>query len=130
MDLNTVIEKGFVPGIQEVGDLWDRGEYFLPELITSAECMKEAMGILQPELEKANIQARSQGKVVIGTIEGNPEILEEEEGGEVHAQARLNRAEVNLTTGDYAAAKAEIEEVRAAHPDHVYAQILLERIPE
>ncbi|MGB2905927.1 MAG: corrinoid protein [Candidatus Aminicenantaceae bacterium] len=71
MDLNAVIEQGFVPGIQKVGDLWEQGEYFLPELITSAECMKAVMKILQPELDKANIRARSLGKIVIGTIEGD-----------------------------------------------------------
>jgi trimethylamine corrinoid protein len=71
MDLLEVIEKGYVRGIQTVGDLWERGEYFLPELITSAECMKAAMSILQPELEKAQIQAQSKGKVVIGTVEGD-----------------------------------------------------------
>ena len=41
MDLNGVIEKGYVPGIQKVGDLWEQGEYFLPELITSAEFQRE-----------------------------------------------------------------------------------------
>ncbi len=71
LDLNEVIEKGYVPAIQEVGDLWEKGEYFLPELITSAECMKAAMGILQPELAKANIPTKSCGKVVIGTVEGD-----------------------------------------------------------
>lgn len=71
MDLIEVIEKGYVPGIQKVGDLWEKGEYFLPELITSAECMKSAMNILQPEMEKAQIQAQSKGKVVIGTVEGD-----------------------------------------------------------
>ncbi len=71
LDLTAVIEQGFIPGIQRVGVLWEQGEYFLPELITSAECMKAAMNILQPELEKANIRARSLGKVVIGTIEGD-----------------------------------------------------------
>ncbi|MGD8536717.1 MAG: corrinoid protein [Candidatus Aminicenantes bacterium] len=71
MDLNEVIEKGYVPGIQKVGDLWEKGEYFLPELITSAECMKAAMNILQPEMEKAQIQTQSKGKVVIGTVEGD-----------------------------------------------------------
>jgi len=30
LDLNEVIDKGYVPGIQEVGDLWGKGEYFLP----------------------------------------------------------------------------------------------------
>jgi len=71
MDLLEVIEKGYVRGIQRVGDLWEKGEYFLPELITSAECMKAAMIILQPELEKAQIHVRSRVKVVIGTVEGD-----------------------------------------------------------
>ena len=71
IDLNGVIEKGYVPGIQKVGDLWEKGEYFLPELVTSAECMKAAMIILQPELEKAQIQTQSKGKVIIGTVEGD-----------------------------------------------------------
>ncbi len=71
MDLNGVIEKGYVPGIQKVGDLWEKGEYFLPELITGAECMKAAMLILQPEMEKSQIQTQSKGKVVIGTIQGD-----------------------------------------------------------
>lgn len=71
LDLNEVIEKGYVPGIQKVGQLWEKGEYFLPELITSAECMKAAMGILRPELEKAQIATQSLGKIVIGTVEGD-----------------------------------------------------------
>jgi len=49
LDLNEVIDKGYVPGIQEVGDLWGKGEYFLPELISSAEAMKAAMAVLEPE---------------------------------------------------------------------------------
>ena len=71
MDLNEVVEKGYIQGIQKVGDLWERGEYFLPELITSAEAMKAAMAVLQPEMEKAQIATKSQGKVVIGTVEGD-----------------------------------------------------------
>jgi trimethylamine corrinoid protein len=71
VDLNEVIDKGYVPGIQAVGELWEKGDYFLPELITSAECMKVAMDILQPEMTKANIKSRSLGKVVIGTVEGD-----------------------------------------------------------
>jgi len=71
IDLNEVIEKGYVQGIQKVGDLWEKGEYFLPELIMSAESMKAAMSVLQPEMEKAQIAIKSQGKVVIGTVEGD-----------------------------------------------------------
>jgi methanogenic corrinoid protein MtbC1 len=64
-DLNEVIDKGTVPAIQVVGQLFENGEYFLPELISSAECMKAAMDILQPELAKAKIKSRSLGKVVV-----------------------------------------------------------------
>lgn len=71
LDLNEVIDQGYVPGIQKVGDLWEKGDYFLPELITSAECMKAAMAVLQPELDKAKIKTRSKGKAVIGTVEGD-----------------------------------------------------------
>ena len=71
LDLNEVIEQGYVPGIQKVGDLWEKGDYFLPELITSADCMKAAMSVLQPELDKAKIKTKSKGKVVIGTVEGD-----------------------------------------------------------
>ncbi|MGB8953280.1 MAG: corrinoid protein [Candidatus Aminicenantales bacterium] len=70
-NLLEAVERGFVPGIQKVGDLWEKGEYFLPELITSAECMKAAMAVLQPELEKARIKTPSTGRVIIGTVAGD-----------------------------------------------------------
>jgi trimethylamine corrinoid protein len=71
LDLLEVIEKGYVPGIQKVGELWEQGEYFLPELISSAEAMKAAMAVLEPELRRSRLQARTGGKLVIGTIEGD-----------------------------------------------------------
>jgi len=71
LDLLEVVEKGYVPGIQKVGELWEQGEYFLPELITSAEAMKAAMSVLDPELNRKGVGARMGGKVVIGTVEGD-----------------------------------------------------------
>ncbi|MEW5900729.1 MAG: corrinoid protein, partial [Acidobacteriota bacterium] len=71
LNLNEVIEKGFTPGIHKAGELWDKGEYFLPELITSAECMKAAMAVLQPEIQRTRLQVQSPGRVVIGTVEGD-----------------------------------------------------------
>ncbi len=66
-----VIEQGYVPGIQKVGELWENGEYFLPELITSAEAMKAAMAVLEPALKKGTQTSRPAGRVVIGTVEGD-----------------------------------------------------------
>jgi len=71
LDLLEVIEQGYVPGIQKVGDLWEQGEYFLPELISSAEAMKAAMVRLYPELKRRNIGSHMAGRVVIGTVEGD-----------------------------------------------------------
>jgi len=71
LDPAEVIEKGYVPGIQKVGELWEKGEYFLPELITSSEAMKAAMAVLEPEIRKLDQGLRARGKVVIGTVEGD-----------------------------------------------------------
>jgi trimethylamine corrinoid protein len=65
------IENGLVPGIRKAGDLWEEGEYFLPELVTSAEAMKAAMAILQPALREDQQGLRSAGRVVIGTVKGD-----------------------------------------------------------
>ena len=71
LDPHEVIEKGYIPGIRKVGELWESGEYFLPELIGSAECMKAALAVLKPALGAARAKELSRGKVVIGTIEGD-----------------------------------------------------------
>ena len=64
------IERGFVPGIREAGRLWEEGEYFLPELVTSAQAMKAAMAVLRPALGAAHGE-RTLGRVVIGTVHGD-----------------------------------------------------------
>lgn len=71
LDLLEVVEQGYVPGLQKVGELWEQGEYFLPELITSAEAMKAAMAVLEPALNRQDAGGRRSGKIVIGTVEGD-----------------------------------------------------------
>jgi len=71
LDLHLVIENGYAAGIQKVGELWEKGEYFLPELMASAEAMKAAMTLLRPALESSRGEPSSEGKAVIGTIEGD-----------------------------------------------------------
>ncbi|HUV35954.1 MAG TPA: corrinoid protein [Patescibacteria group bacterium] len=66
-----VIEKGFVKGIKEVGRLWEEGSLFLPELVMGAEAMKKAMAVIRPALEGGEDASNVQGRVVIGTIEGD-----------------------------------------------------------
>ena len=56
-------------GMEDVGQLFENGEYFLSELIMAGECSKEAIRILQPHL--ASVKAGYDGKVVLGTIIGD-----------------------------------------------------------
>ncbi len=62
------IDNAFVKGIEQVGVLFQNGEKFLPELVSSAEAMKVAMKILDPELKKKNSSRKTLGKVAIGTM--------------------------------------------------------------
>ncbi len=66
-----IIEKGFSEGIREVGELWEEGEYFLPELIQGAEAMQAAMAVLRPALEAGSGSGEPAGRVVIGTVQGD-----------------------------------------------------------
>jgi len=65
----TIITEGLVPGITKVGDLFDRGELFLPELIMAAEAMKAGTSICMAEIPGSKAIAAK--KVVIGTVEGD-----------------------------------------------------------
>ncbi|MGE5223175.1 MAG: corrinoid protein [Omnitrophica WOR_2 bacterium] len=66
-----IIQEGLVPGMDIVGEKFSSGEYFLPNLIISANGMQEAMQILTPELHARNQEVKSSGKVVIGTVQGD-----------------------------------------------------------
>lgn len=70
MNLLEVVEKGFGAGIRRIGDLWEEGEFFLPELMLGGNIVQESMEILLPYL-KANKEDIISGKVVIATIEGD-----------------------------------------------------------
>jgi dimethylamine corrinoid protein len=65
------IDNGFVKGIRIVGDRFGAGELFLPELVMSAEAMKAALAILEPELAKSNEARENQGNVLACTVQGD-----------------------------------------------------------
>jgi len=64
-----VLTNGFSVGIRDIGDLFGRGEVFLPELIMSAEAMKEATAILESALQVG--ESTKKGKMLIATVQGD-----------------------------------------------------------
>ncbi len=64
-----IMQNGFVKGIQEVGELFESGEMFLPELMMAADAMAGATEITNAALEAG--EATTKGVVVIGTVQGD-----------------------------------------------------------
>ena len=64
-----IMQNGFVKGIQEVGELFESGEVFLPELMMSAEAMAGATEVTNAALEGG--AAETKGTIVIGTVQGD-----------------------------------------------------------
>ncbi len=66
----ALLHEALLPAINEVGELFDKGKYFLPQLIASAEAMKNAIGVLEPHLLKER-KTDDMPVVVIATVEGD-----------------------------------------------------------
>ncbi|MBN2185910.1 MAG: corrinoid protein [Dehalococcoidia bacterium] len=67
--LKTIITEGLTAGMQIVGDKFASKEYFIPDMLASAEAVGAAMEILKPLLEASNIETK--GKFVIATVKGD-----------------------------------------------------------
>jgi len=65
------INNGYVPGMHDVGELFARGQMFLPDMMASAEAMRAAMAVLDPELRKLGTERPMAGVVVLGTTKGD-----------------------------------------------------------
>ncbi|MCI9106765.1 MAG: dihydropteroate synthase [Lachnospiraceae bacterium] len=65
-----ILNEILLPAINEVGDLFDKGKYFLPQLIASAEAMKIAIEYLEPLLQELS-DRKEMPTVVIATVEGD-----------------------------------------------------------
>jgi 5-methyltetrahydrofolate--homocysteine methyltransferase len=64
-----IITGGLTAGMDVVGQKFSTKEYFIPDMLASAEAVGAAMDILKPYLEESNIETR--GKFVIATVKGD-----------------------------------------------------------
>lgn len=70
IEAKTLLDEVLLPAINEVGELFDKGKYFLPQLIASAEAMKASIEYMEPVLLQANT-GQDMPTVVIATVEGD-----------------------------------------------------------
>jgi methanogenic corrinoid protein MtbC1 len=90
LDAYSAIMEGLAEGMSKAGDLYDGGEYYVPELLLCADALYAGLDILRPHIKTA--EAKFRGKVVIGVVEGDVhdigknlvKTMFEAEGWEVH----------------------------------------------
>jgi trimethylamine corrinoid protein len=66
-----LMNSGFIPGINQVGELFNRGELFLPQLMGAALAMKTVTDIVNEALAVAAKSRQETGTVVIATVKGD-----------------------------------------------------------
>ncbi len=114
-----VIQEGMVPGMAIVGEKFEKGEYFLSELVVAAEVMKEGLKVVNPYLKGRSSEGL--GKVVIATVEGDYHDLGK---GIVTSLLKVHGFEVVDLGVDVPTVKI-IGAVKEYHPDIVGMSALL-----
>ncbi len=64
-----ILTRGLIPGMDVVGQKFQAGEYYIPNMLLAARAMQGALEILRPRL--AETGAKPVGKVVLGTVHGD-----------------------------------------------------------
>ncbi len=64
-----ILNHALIPAMEMVGDEYEHGEKFIPEMLLAAEAMSAALELLKPLLARS--ETKKAGKVVMGTVEGD-----------------------------------------------------------
>ena len=118
---SEVLSKGLSRGMDGVGDLFEKKEYFLADLVTASYIIDQAMILLREKLTAESGKSESRGKVVFGTVEGDLHDI-----GKNIAIALLRASGFDVfDLGVDVSAKAFVEAVREHRPDIVAMSALL-----
>jgi 5-methyltetrahydrofolate--homocysteine methyltransferase len=66
LSIKDIITKGLSDGMNIVGQKFEAGEYFIPDMLASAEAVSAAMDILQPRLAASDIKTK--GTIIVATV--------------------------------------------------------------
>ncbi len=66
---DVIMSEALIPAMDVVGDLFQEGEYFIPEMLVAARAMQQGVEVLKPLMVGSGIEPV--GKVVIGTVKGD-----------------------------------------------------------
>lgn len=66
-----IVNEYLIPALDMVGEKYEKGELFLPQLIQAAETVKNSFTILKEEISRTNSQTISKGKIIVATVKGD-----------------------------------------------------------
>ncbi len=66
-----LMNEAFIPAINEVGNLFGRGQLFLPELMQAADVMKAVTDLINEKVEGEQASGRGGGTILIATVKGD-----------------------------------------------------------
>jgi 5-methyltetrahydrofolate--homocysteine methyltransferase len=69
IEAEAILRQALIPAMDEVGDLFQKGEFFIPEMLVAARAMQQGVEVLKPLMVGSGIKPA--GKVVIGTVKGD-----------------------------------------------------------
>jgi len=64
-----ILHQGMIPAMEKVGELFEAGEFYVPEMLVSARAMQRGLDNLRPLLQSSGVE--SAGNVVVGTVQGD-----------------------------------------------------------
>ncbi len=70
-DAMDIISKRIIPALDEVGNLYERGEFFLPQLLNSATAACAGLDLIKAQIAKMADSPISKGKIILATVEGD-----------------------------------------------------------
>lgn len=69
IEASEILNTALIPGMDVVGEKFSNGEYFVPEMLQSAQAMKAGVKVLEPHLTEET--SRKTGTVILGTVKGD-----------------------------------------------------------
>lgn len=114
-----IVDKIMIPSIVQVGDLYERKIFFLPQLMAAAETMKKALVYLDPQLKKGSIE--NKGKILLATVKGDIHDI----GKNIVALLLRNHGYFVIDLGKDVSAENIIETAKKEQPDIIGLSALM-----
>ncbi|MFA9399035.1 MAG: homocysteine S-methyltransferase family protein [Clostridiaceae bacterium] len=71
IDSLRIVDEYLIPGLDIVGDDYEKGDIFLPQLINSAETVKNSFNVIKENMKNNNEKSISKGKIILATVKGD-----------------------------------------------------------